>query len=194
MKKALLFLGVAMAMISCDKTDDNKSGLKTAYINTVELVKDYERTKAEDEKFKVKSTEMGRPLDAKFKAFQSEASEFQRNAQVKGQAWAQQKGMELQRREQELQADQNAIMQQFQKESDSIRTLIVDEIKTFVRDFGKKEGYDFIFNTEDASTILYAKDSYNITAQVLKSMNEKYTKANGKVEEKDTDVKKEDKK
>ena len=45
---------------------------------------------------------MGRPLEAKVKAFQNEAQSFQQNAQAKGPQWAQQKGAELQQREQQL--------------------------------------------------------------------------------------------
>ena len=73
-------------------------------------------------------------LENKLKNFQYEAQNFQRDAQIKGMAWAQQKGAELQRREQELQMEQNALMQQIQVESDSIRVTLIKSIKDYIKD------------------------------------------------------------
>ena len=180
MKKALLILGIAFAMISCNKNEQATGSFKTAYIDTAKLLEGYEKFKVEDEKFKVKSQEMGRPLEAKVKAFQYEAQNFQANAQQKGQAWAQQKGAELQRREQELQMEQNALLRQIQIESDSIRSEIVKSMKDFIKDYGKKNGYDYIYGTGDAATVLYAKENYDITEEILKLLNEEFQASKGK--------------
>lgn len=92
MKKIILIVGLVSSLIACNKNEGKSGSLKTAYIDTAEILEKYEKFKAEDEKFKVKSEEMGRPLEAKVKAFQMEAQSFQQNAQVKGPQWAQQKG------------------------------------------------------------------------------------------------------
>ncbi|AWM13618.1 OmpH family outer membrane protein [Flavobacterium sp. NRK F10] len=183
MKKAFLILGLAIAMISCNKQESTPA-YKTAYIDTAELLEKYEKFKDEDEKFKVKSQEMGRPLQAKLQAFQDEANNFQRNAQIKGMAWAQQKGAELQQREQQLAMEQDALLRQIQVESDSIRTGIIKSMKDYIKEYGKKEGYDYIYGTGDAATVLYAKDNYDITQEVLKSLNDEFKASQGKTEEK----------
>lgn len=196
MKKSLLILGFALTLFSCNRTEQ-KEAYKTAYIDTSVLLEKYEKFKDEDEKFKVKSTEMGRPLEAKLKAFQSEASNFQRNAQIKGMAWAQQKGAELQQREQQLAMEQDALLRQIQIESDSIRTELIKSVKDYIKDYGKKEGYDYIYGTGDAATVLYAKDSYDITNKVLELLNEEFKSSNGKTEtkaEEDPETKEEEKK
>ncbi|MBD3724013.1 MAG: OmpH family outer membrane protein [Flavobacteriaceae bacterium] len=183
MKKSLLILGLALALFSCNKTEQ-KENFKTAYIDTSVLLEKYEKFKDEDEKFKVKSQEMGRPLQAKLQAFQSEANNFQRNAQIKGMAWAQQKGAELQQREQQLAVEQDALLRQIQVESDSIRTEIIKNLKDYIKSYGKKQGYDYIYGTGDAATVLYAKDSYDITNDVLKLLNDEFKSSTGKTEEK----------
>ena len=180
MKKALLILGIALATISCNKETASTEGTKTAYIDTATLMEKYDKFKDEEEKFKVKSLEMGRPLETKLKNFQYEAETFQSNAQVKGMAWAQQKGAELQRREQELQMEQNALLRQIQIESDSIRSEIVKSMKDFIKDYGKKNGYDYIYGTGDAATVLYAKENYDITEEILKLLNEEFQASKGK--------------
>ncbi len=188
MKKAILILGVALSILACNKNEGKSESLKTAYIDTAEILEKYEKFKAEDEKFKVKSQEMGRPLEAKVKAFQAEAQNFQQNAQVKGPQWAQQKGAELTQREQQLGMEQNALLQQLQQEGGVLRDSIIKEVKVFIKEYGKKKGYDYVYGTGDAATILYAKDAYNITDEVLKELNDSY-KASDKKEEKTAEKK-----
>lgn len=195
MKKSLLILGLALALFSCNKNEKNES-FKTAYIDTSVLMEKYEKFKDEDAKFKVKSQEMGRPLEAKLKAFQSEAANFQQNAQIKGMAWAQQKGAELQQREQQLAMEQDALLRQIQIESDSVRSKLIKDVKEYIKTYGKKQGYDYIYGTGDAATVLYAKDGYDITEEVLKQLNDEFKASNGGAEEKAeaTETKEEEKK
>lgn len=194
MKRALLILGIAFAMISCNKNEQKTENFKTAYIDTAELLKEYDKFKDEDEKFKVKSEEMGRPLESKFRAFENEAKSFRSNAQVKGPAWAQQKGAELQQREQQLGIEQNALIQQLQVEGAQLRDSIIKEVKEYIKDYGKKEGYDYIYGTGDAATILYSKDSYNITKEVLEKLNKEYASKKGTEPKKAEATKEEEKK
>jgi outer membrane protein len=188
MKKAILIVGLVASLIACNKNEGKSGSLKTAYIDTAEILEKYEKFKAEDEKFKVKSEEMGRPLEAKVKAFQMEAQSFQQNAQVRGPQWAQQKGAELSQREQQLGVEQNALLQQLQEEGSVLRDSIIKEVRVFIKDYGKKKGYDYIYGTGDAATILYSKETYNITGEVLKELNEKF-KASDKKETKATEKK-----
>lgn len=190
MKKAILILGVALSILACNKNEEKSDNVKTAYIDTSELIEKYEKFKDEDDKFKVKSQELGRPLEAKVKAFQNEAQSFQQNAQAKGQQWAQQKGAELQQREQQLGVEQNALLQQLQQEGAVLKDTLISEVKQFIKTYGKKKGYDYVYGTGDAATILYAKDQYDITKDVLKELNDSYNstkkddKSEAKAEEK----------
>ena len=188
MKKAILILSLVVSFIACNKNAGKSESLKTAYIDTAEILEKYEKFKAEDEKFKIKSEELGRPLEAKVKAFQMEAQSFQQNAQAKGPQWAQQKGAELSQREQQLGVEQNALLQQLQEEGSVLRDSIIKEVKVFIKEYGKKKGYDYIYGTGYAATILYSKETYNITEEVLKELNENF-KTSDKKDEKATEKK-----
>lgn len=190
MKKFLAFLSLSILLVSCNKEASKENSLKTAYINTTKLIEGYKKFIDEDEKFKVKSDEMSRPLESKFKAFQNEANGFEANARAKGMAWAQQKGAELQRREQELSYEQNALLQQLQAEGNALRDSIISEVKEYVKVYGKKNGYDYLYGTGDAATIMYAKDQYDITADLVKELNANYAKANGTEAVEEKEVKK----
>jgi outer membrane protein len=191
MKKSILIVALALAIISCNKQVDSAS-FKTAYVDTSKLMIDYTEAKDIEAKYKAKSEEMGRELEVEAARFKSEASNFEKNAQVNGQAWAQQKGAELQRREQQLQYAQQAILQQLQQESGVEMDSLVSNVKKFIKDYGKEKGYDYIYGTGDAVSILFAKDQYDITKDITKLLNDKYKAAAKK--ETAVPVKKEEKK
>lgn len=180
MKKLIVVAALALAAVSCNKTPE-AAAIKTAYVDTSKLMEDYTEAKDIEAKYKSKSDEMGKQLQEEIARFKSEASSFKANAQLKGQAWAQQKGAELQQREQQLSYAQNAMLQQLQMESGKEMDSLVKNVKKFIKDYGKEKGYDYIYGTGEAVSILYAKDSYDITKEVTKLLNEKY-KSEGKKE------------
>ena len=180
MKKLILVAVLAVAAVSCNKTSE-AAAFKTAYVDTSKLMEEYTEAKDIEAKYKAKSEEMGKELEHEIARFKSEASSFQANAKLKGEVWAQQKSVELRKREQELSYAQNALLQQLQRESGAEMDSLVSNVKKFVKDYGKEKGYDYIYGTGEAVSILYAKDQYDITQEVIKSLNEKY-KSVGKKE------------
>lgn len=178
MKKSLLIIVLALTIISCNKTSEVKEvkEVKTAYVDTSKLLEEYTEAKDIQAKYKAKSEEMGKELEAEITRFKSDASSFQKNAQAFGQAWAQQKGAELQKREQQLSYAQQAMVQQLQTESGAEMDTLVKEVKKFIKDYGKQNGYSYIYGTGEAVSILYAEDKYDITKEIIKLLNDKYTK------------------
>jgi len=176
MKKSLVLIAIAFSIISCNKTAEVASS-KTAYVDTSKLMSEYSEAKDIEAKYKAKSEEMGKELEAEIARFKTEASSFQKNAQINGQAWAQQKGAELQKREQELQYAQQSISQQLQQESGVEIDSVVSNVKKFIKTYGKEKGYSYIYGTGEAATILYAEDKYDITKDIIKLLNDKYKSA-----------------
>ena len=184
MKKSIVAFAIAITLLSCNKEETaSASSEKTAYVDTVKLMEEYTESKDLQAKFKDKSEVMGRELELEVKKFQDEAQNFQRNAQANGQEWAQKKGAELQKKEQQLQYAQQAMGQQLQQEGAVERDSIVTKVRNFIKDYGKKNGYTYIYGTGDAATVLYAKDGLDITEKIVKELNDNY-KAPAKTEEK----------
>lgn len=176
MKKALVIIALSISLVACNKTAEVKEvkELKTAYVDTSVLMKQYTEAKDLEAKYKAKSEEKGRQLDAEVARFKKEAANFQSQAQANGQAWAQQKGTELQKRQQQLGEAQQALAQQLQQESGKEMDSLVSGVKKFIKVYGKEKGYSYIFGTGDAASILYAQDKYDITKEIIKALNDKY--------------------
>ncbi len=172
-KNALVIIALSIALVSCNKTAEVKE-VKTAYVDTTVLMKEYTEAKDLDAKFKAKAEEKGRQLEAEINRFKQEAGNFQAQAQANGQAWAQQKGAELQRREQQLAQAQQALSQELQQENGTEMDSLVSNVKKFIKTYGKEKGYSYIYGTGDAATVLYAEDKYDITKDIIKALNDKY--------------------
>ncbi len=184
MKKSIVAFAIAITLFSCNKEESATSSEKTAYIDTVKLMEEYTESKDLQAKYKEKSEVMGKELEGEVRKFQQEAESFRANAQANGQEWAQRKGAELQKREQQLQYAQQAMGQQLQQESSVERDSIVTKVRKFIKNYGKKNGYTYIYGTGDASTVLYAKDGLDITEKIVKELNDNY-KSPAKTEEKE---------
>lgn len=174
MKKILVIIALAISIVSCNKPADVKE-VKTAYVDTSVLMKEYTAAKDLDAKYKAKGEEKGRQLQAEIDRFKQEAQNFQAQAQANGQAWAQQKGSELQRREQQLAQAQQALSQQLQQEGGTEMDSLVSNVKKTIKAYGKEKGFTYIYGTGDSNaSILYAEDKLDITKDILKVLNDKY--------------------
>jgi len=182
-KKVLLTIAIAISVVACNKTTEEVKEVKTAYIDTSELMKEYTEAKDLEAKYKAQSEEKGRQLEAEINRFKQDAANFQSQAQANGQEWAQKRGAELQKREQQLGYAQQALAQQLQQASGKEMDSLVSGVKKFIKDYGKEKGYDYIYGTGDAASVLYAKDKYDITKEIIKALNDKY-KSEEKVEDK----------
>ena len=73
MKKVLLIIAISISVVACNKTADVKE-VKTAYVDTSVLMKEYTEAKDLEAKYKAQSEEKGtaRGMDkAGFSAYQS---------------------------------------------------------------------------------------------------------------------------
>lgn len=186
MKLRQFFIVAALgaAFVSCDNNNTNsenpqqekKADAKTAYIDTERLMKEYEESKDFETKYQAMSERMQNELESDMKKFQRDVEDLQRNAQSKGMQWAQQREAELTRRQQTLLQKEQNYMKKFQEEGAVERDSLVTKMKNFIKTYGAEKGYDYIYGTGDAATILFAKDEYDITDEIIKLMNEAYGK------------------
>ena len=174
MKKLVVLAFAALSFVSCNKGTE-ASSYKQGYVDTAKLIENSNEAKAIEEKYKNKSEEIGKELRAEIEAFEREAKNFQANAQVKGMQWAQAEGQRLGQKEQALQIKQQTALQTLQQESGKEMQDLVAKMKEQIAEYGKQNGYDFVLGTGDASTVLFAKEEYNLTEVITKVINDKYT-------------------
>lgn len=190
MKKIMVLAVAALSFVACNKEtaekgNDTKSttqtgALKTAYIDTEVLMKDYQEFKDFEAKFKTMSDKMKNELESDARKFQNDVLDLQKSAQTKGMEWAQKRQAELERRQQRLADKEQNYMKKFQDESAVERDSMVSRMKKFIKEYGKEKGYDYIYGTGDAASVLYAKEQYDLTKEVLDLLHKQYEEKTGK--------------
>lgn len=184
-----------ISLVACNKEGGaTASGFKTAYVDTSKLIEKSDELKDLEDKAKVKEQEMGRELQTDAEQLRLEAAAAEGEARTKGMEWAQLKGQQLQKKQQELSVKQQTFQEEFAKEFGVKRDTVVSQIKKVIKEYGKKKGYDYIYGTGDAASVLYAKEGYDVTDEILKEINDKYKSTKGSAEPAKAEPAKEEKK
>lgn len=186
MKKVLFSILVGALLVSCNKEESKNQvytpakEFKTAYIDVVELMKENLESKDINTKHENLIKAKGADFENKVRQFKAEAQGFEANAKSNGMEWAQRKGQELQRREQELAQLEQRIMSEARAahavESDSLTS----KVKKYIKEYGKKNNYSYIYGTGEANSVLYAEESYDITNEMIDLLNEQYKPGSSK--------------
>jgi outer membrane protein len=170
--KNIFYVAVFMlALTSCEKQ------AKIGFVDNGTLINDYQEKKDLETKFQAKEEAFRKKADSIGQAFQMEVQQSQMLAQKSPQAKAQEIMGGLQQKQQQLQQqmqfEQQQLQQSFQTEVDSV----ISKVKTFVKDYGKKNQYTYILGTSDAAaTVMYGTEDKDLTKTVLEALNAAYKK------------------
>ena len=89
-------------------------------------------------------------------------------------AEAEQLQQQLGTEEQNLQVLQNQYAQQLQEEGMVKNRQMLDMIETYVGELSKTQGYSYVYSYSFGGNLIYGAKSLDITAAVVKGLNEKY--------------------
>ena len=164
MKKLIMVVLVAAGLTSCNEQ-------KTAYVDTTKLIQEYKEMKDVEQEFTSKSDKVKVQLDSLAQSFQTEVKDYQEK--MAGMSAAQRKEIEdgLMQKQQAIQQQQQMMGNQLRQESDVVIDSIVTKVKDYVKDYGKKNNYTYIFGSNESANIMYAKEGLDITEEILEKLN-----------------------
>lgn len=170
MKKGLIVVFGLLLLASC------QNEMKTGFIDNTELIKEYQKRKDIEATFKIKIENFDKKTDSIGKAFQVEAQEFQTKAATMAKNDAQQQYQVLGQKQQMLQQQFQIEEQAIQKESQTEIDTLIKEVRKFVKDYGKKNGFTYILGSNEAGSVMYGEDSKDLTKEILAELNKTYKK------------------
>jgi len=158
-----------------DKAVINRDGLKIAYVKADSVILNYKLAEFLHDDFTKKQEVFSSEYATKRKSFEKDAAAFQEKLQRGGFLSEQSAVKERDRLvglEQEiLKMDQNLSTTLGEMQNTNSQQVL-DSLLNTIKHFNANKKYDYILN---ASSILFGDEGDNITADVLKVMNEKYT-------------------
>lgn len=164
MKKSIvLTLAVLSALVSVPAFAADKIG----YVDLARIFDEYQKTKDFDKtlegKGQVKQGERDKMVN-EVKKMRDEAELLSAKAKDDKQAVIDEKIKALQEFDRTTRDD-------LRKQRDAMVRDILKEIETVIQDFGKAQGYAFIFNDR---VLVFKGEGSDLTAQVIKTLNDGY--------------------
>lgn len=163
------------------KTDSTSAAVspsdKIVFVNQDSLLNKYEYYKDLRTKFETKTKNAQSDLQSRQQAYQRDVTQYQQSA---GSLSAdQRKATEerLGRKGQELQAYQQNAGSALQNEQALETEKLYDKVAGYLKTYSKDKGYKMVLTfSKGNSAILFADESLDITAEVIKGLNAEYTK------------------
>ncbi len=170
MKKVVLVVFGLLLMTSC------QNEMKTGFIDNSKLINDYQKKKDVEATFKTRIEAFDKKVESIGQEFQIEAQAFQEKAATMAQKDAQEQYQILGQKQQRLQQQFQAEEQMIQKESQTEIDTLIKEVRAFVKEYGKKNGFTYILGSNEAGSVIYGEESKDLTAEILAELNKSYKK------------------
>jgi outer membrane protein len=158
-----------------DKAVISRDGLKIAYVKADSVILNYKLAEFLHDDFTKKQEAYSGEYATKRRTFEKDAAAFQEKLQRGGFLSEQSAVRERDR----LAGMEQEILKMDQELSASLGEMqntnsqqVLDSLMSTLKQYNTNKNYDYIFN---ASGILVGDEGDNITAEILKVMNEKYT-------------------
>ena len=148
--------------------------LKMAFINSDSVLKYYDYFKAGRDRLETKGKQLDQDLKSRATALQGEFESYQRNqsSMTIGQARAVEE--DLTKKRQNLQLYQESLSQQMLVDQEKMTRELYNKVTSYLRLYGQEHGLQIVFKYDAASDVLFAGDSLDISATVVKGLNEAY--------------------
>ena len=153
------------------------SGLKIAYIDVDSLLANYtfyqdlaEEMTRKEENYRLVLTEEATKWQKDVEAHQKKIA----NSVYSSVERAQSEENRLAKRQQSLQEKSDKYTQELLAERDANSQKISETVDNFVKEYNKTHGYNMIISK---SSLLYADEALNITAEILEGLNAAYSQS-----------------
>ena len=153
------------------------SGLKIAYIDVDSLLANYAFYQDLSEEMMRKEENYRLALTEEYKKLQTDAEAHQKkitNGVYSSVDRAQSEENRLTKRQQAIQEKSDKYTQELLAERDANSQKISETVDNFVKEYNKTHGYNMIISK---SSLLYADEALNITAEILEGLNAAYSQS-----------------
>ena len=187
--KSVLVIAIAAGLAACNqnKTADKPASATTAttatstpeivYVNQDSLVSQYEYIKDMNKRLEERGKAATSDVESRKQAIQRQYAEYQKNAATMPADKRAATEQLLQRKGQEFQQYQQNAGAQVQNEQLSETNKLYEKLIEFTKSYAKEKGYKMVLTFQKGNTnVLYGDASLDITADVIKKLNEAYAK------------------
>lgn len=147
---------------------------KLGFVKSKELFEGYLGTKEAKAKYSKNSGEMSANLDTLTQQFNKSLAEFNTNYSKLNSAEREEKKRLLAYQKQNLDKYNEVVEDKISEEDQKLTQGVLNQVNTFITDYGKRHGYSMIYGTNLTGNIIYGNETHDLTNEVLKELNAQY--------------------
>lgn len=173
---ALHFSGDTSNTNTAEAVAKASSDLRIAYFNSDSIRSQYAMFTVEKEKMEAEMKQAEDRLIAEQKKFQADVSEFQQRAEFLTITERESREKKLGQKQQELMQLEQSLSDQLAEKEAAVNKQIFTNVENFLKDYAKKNAFTYVVSYMPGGQIWYTNPALDITADMVKHLNEEYEK------------------
>lgn len=156
----------------------DRNSLPIAYVNIDTLLTNYNLAKDANESLMRRFESSRATINEKQRRLESEYKEFERKLQANAflsEERARSESNRLQNLSSELEKTANRLDEDLRREQQRINNQLADSVRNAIKIFNQTANYELILSNSGMDNVLFAKDKYDVTSEVLSLLNKRYT-------------------
>ena len=170
MKNIVIVIIAVLTFASCQQSQ------KIGFVDNAKLINEYQEKIDVQDKLQAKIKIYEQRRDSVRQAFQIEINEAELKSRKMSQENLQKLSQELQQKGQMMTQRDQFEQQQIAQESQAQNDSLIKKVKNFVKDYGTKNGYNFILGSNEAGSVMYGNADSELTQTILDALNAAYKK------------------
>ena len=147
---------------------------RLVYVDINKLIDGFHGSKVAKEDFDKKVSVMKANVDSLMTGWQNELKTYEKERSSMSPKELQLKQELLSNKQSQINNYQQGVQKQISEEDKKITQTVLNDINSFVKEYGESNGYKIIFGASGSGNIMYADESTDLTQDVLKKLNEEY--------------------
>lgn len=197
--QTLVLLGFVIALFSCSNPSANvetlvkeetadslpektsavpneNSDIKVAFIYGDTINEKYQFLLDAEAELEAERKRIERRIRTKFETAEKRAAELQQKAPTMTQFEMQEAQLEMQEMDLDIQQFQDKLAADFRKREAELQQQYLDKVNTYLEEYNADGTYDMIFNFQHGGNLLWIKNHYDVTSDILEGLNKAYEK------------------
>ena len=149
---------------------------KVVYIDTNVLMNEYKGMQVMKAEYQEKAAVWQSNIDTLITDWETELRSYEKERKSMTAKERQLKEELLGNRQQQINQYREAMGAKAREEEQKMTQTVLNEVNDYIKEYGKKHGYKYILGATGAGNLVYAKEAYNITEDVMVGLNKEYVK------------------
>lgn len=174
MNKLPIYISIIAIVIAIFSVVSTKNASEQVYVDVNKLLEGYKKTAVVRAEFQKKAAAMKSNVDTLLVQWKEELKTYEKERANMTKKELRLKQELLSNKQEQLRNYQEAVQKQLKEEDEKNTQTVINDINSYVTEYGKKHNFRIIFGASGSGNIMYAEEGADLTAEVLEGMNADY--------------------